>query len=163
MTYQEFKIQMDRMIQTFGKPSYNEERMKLIWQEVKDFEVSWFDLLCSKLIGENKFAPLIPEFRDACIDERERIHNSEKQKNARTAKEFMHRVFSDEDQSVLFKSLNNRITGKMNDTDFGQMLNSLDKLTKFEAPIPDCQKCDDTGMITFFDGKYENRRACNCK
>lgn len=162
MIFTEFQIQMNRLIGTYGKANYNEDRSSLIFQEVKDFDLPWFKKLVDKFIGENKFAPLVPEFREACIDERETSWSKEKIRNEKTAKDFMHRVFSDEDQSVLFKSINNRIAGKMNDIDFGQMLSSLDKITKFEAQPPACKKCDDVKLVTFFDGKFENRRSCTC-
>lgn len=162
MNQVQFKIQMDRMIQTFGKTPYCEERMNLIWKEVRDFDIKWFEYLCSRFIGENRQAPIVPEFREACIDEREKLLTLDRELRRRDAKEAMTRFFSDDDQAVLFKGLNDRIKGEMDDVGFKHMINNLDRITSFGMPAYGCAKCNDTGVAEFFDGRFSNRILCVC-
>lgn len=61
----QFQYQIRRLQEQFGNQNYSQERIKLIWREVKDIEPFWFEKTVDRFIGECRQAPLLPEFRDA--------------------------------------------------------------------------------------------------
>ena len=65
MTENEFRTQMTRLIETFGKAPYGTERVKLLWNEVSDMPDYYFEKCVSSWIGAMRQAPLLGEFRDA--------------------------------------------------------------------------------------------------
>jgi hypothetical protein len=78
MTSQEFQIEMGRLVSTFGKQHYPEERVKLIWREVGNLTGNAFANMVEGLISECRQAPLIPEIREKAAKVRERAWSEQK-------------------------------------------------------------------------------------
>lgn len=73
MTESEFQTQFTRLVDTFGKTAYSTERAKMIWNTVKPLSGDWFKRTCDSFIGSLRHAPLLPDFEDAAVNERERV------------------------------------------------------------------------------------------
>lgn len=69
---------MERLINTFGKNAYGEERTKLIWREVKGFSFYWWQKTTDHLILECRQAPLLEQFGPLIAEERERLWKIQK-------------------------------------------------------------------------------------
>ncbi len=79
MTPVEFNNQMTRLIRNFGKNAYSEERGALIWREVQHLSAVWLENTVDRFIGDCKYAPLLPEFREAIAKEREYQHSQKRE------------------------------------------------------------------------------------
>lgn len=123
MTQQHFQIQMNRLSRVFAN-AYNEERTKLLWRELESLSDQWFTRVVDKFIGECRYAPLMPEFREEASKERERTWGKEKQRNAIEAKEFQAKLSTDEMREVC-KQIRKKAAGGMSDGDFAKFMANL--------------------------------------
>lgn len=82
MQFTEFNNQMNRLISTFGKNAYGDERLQLIWREVKDHSYPWFIDAIDDFIGNHRLPPLMSDFSNKIADERERLWRIEKRQHA---------------------------------------------------------------------------------
>jgi len=60
----EFETQIQRLVSTYGKAQYSEERVKIIWREVQSLSEADFSNIIEKMISECRQAPLIQEIKD---------------------------------------------------------------------------------------------------
>ena len=110
MTTMEFNAEMGRLIQQYGVASYSEARIKVIANEVKDFDVKWWRKAVDKFLGECRYAPLIPDIREAAALERERMYYTRKQEQSKQAEEFMD-SYSKETKRTICKEIIDVIKG----------------------------------------------------
>lgn len=74
-----FREQMERLMSCFGERNYNTDRCALIWKECSNLSNEWMIRTVDHFIGNERHAPLMPEFRSEIAKERE--HNWKAQKN----------------------------------------------------------------------------------
>lgn len=122
MTPQEFQTQMNRMIETWGKPAYSTERCTLIWQEVGQFSVTWWKQAVDRLIGECRQAPLLPEIRKVAAEEREKVAAREKAKHSAEAEQAYRSILQGDDIKQFTRGILKRVEGKMPDQDFKSLV-----------------------------------------
>lgn len=72
MSAQEFDQQMRRLIDTYGPQHYRQERLTLLWREVKDFDYRWLERVVDEMLGSSRQAPLPADFSEHVSRERER-------------------------------------------------------------------------------------------
>lgn len=65
MMQQEFMIELDRLKSVYGEKAYPEERVKILWNEFKTYEIARFKKAVDFLVAENFNAPPISKIRDA--------------------------------------------------------------------------------------------------
>ena len=143
MTREEFVKQMNRLASVFGANPYPEERRNLIWNEMNTLSVAAFTRMVSEMIGNQRQAPLLPEFRELAGREREAEWEAQKRVHAREAKEAMRTLFSPEDIKFFCKSICDRIKGELPDDKF----HGLTRMLKEMPGPPRCPFCDGTGYI----------------
>lgn len=73
MSPQEFGAQIDRLKRTFGDRAYPEERNRLIYREVKDFDRRWLESVVDGLIANCRQAPILADFAQVISAEKERV------------------------------------------------------------------------------------------
>ena len=73
MTQEEFQTQAIRLLETFGRQSYSTDRMKMIWNAVRPYSADWFRRTCDEFIGSQRNPPLLTDFENAAVNERERV------------------------------------------------------------------------------------------
>ena len=78
MTESEFSKGMSRLINTYRQDSYPAERVKLIFKEVSGLRVDLWNKIVDRMIGDNAFAPMLPQIREALAKEREQDVNQQK-------------------------------------------------------------------------------------
>jgi hypothetical protein len=142
----QFKNQINRLAETFGANVYKPERIKMIWNDVKDLSPEWFARVVDELIGSSRQPPLVPEFREAVSRERERLWAIEKKQHANEATKFFHSKFSTEDKRWAVQQILRRVVGNMTDHDFGLFLGGLADGADDAQPV-DCGLCEDTGLL----------------
>jgi hypothetical protein len=149
MNIQEFDLQVNRLKDCFGDRSYSDERVKVIWKEVKDLNGKWFSRVVDRFIGEERQAPLMPQFREEIAIERERLWKIEKEVHAKDAKEFFRSVYHPDDERMICQKIVERITGKMSNDDFTQFIKLLEETPRAAKVIPmvKCQECGDSGLV----------------
>lgn len=153
MDQNHFQRQMDRLSETFGANHYKAERMKLIWQEVQASSNDWMRLTVDYFIGECKFAPLITDFREAMIKDRERRYSVEKKSHADEAEAFMS-AYTIQDIQTICQTIRNRLSGDLNDQDFTCFKKMISPMTRIQ-----CEKCQDSKL--FYDSKINGWVVCN--
>lgn len=161
MTWKFFMRQVDRLTSTFGKNAYGEERVLLIWREIKDLSDNWAEATVDKLIGEHRYAPLLPEFREEISKERERLWRVEKKQHAKEAKQF-YSSYQADDIKTICAGIVKRVKGDMSDGDFdnlNQLLNYASKHNPNDTPVQ-CRTCKDTGKV-FTPGNGVYRCFCH--
>ena len=89
MTDQEFRLQIDRMRNTWGEKPFPDERVKLLWQSVNQFSQGWFAGVVDLAIRSLSQPPMPIWFSDHVAEERERLWKIEKEKNRSQAEKFM--------------------------------------------------------------------------
>lgn len=63
MDKQVFEQRFMKIISTFGAKNYSAERVALIYAEVKAFSVSDLEKLINHMVGNQRFAPLLGDFK----------------------------------------------------------------------------------------------------
>lgn len=63
MDKQSFEQRFMKIISTFGAKNYSQDRVSIIYSEVKNLTSDDFSRLVDHLIGSSKMAPLVPDFR----------------------------------------------------------------------------------------------------
>lgn len=93
MTTEEFAKQMDRIVDSFDEKTYNRERVRLIYKEVKELTQKEFESICDEFIGRNSFRypPLVPAFREAALLAKKRRLGSQTKAAATKLKSQAHR------------------------------------------------------------------------
>jgi hypothetical protein len=125
-----FQLEMKKIIECFGKNHYPEARVNLIHRECSTLDGDSFTRVVSKLIGECRYAPLLPEFREACIVEREKSNANLSKQHTRDSREFWkssgQSTASEEEQGWMFEAIRNRIQNNMNDSDWAAFMKLID-------------------------------------
>jgi len=79
MTEGLFKVQIKRLIQTFGDKAYPEPRVALLWDKVKFYNGTDFDKFISSCIMDCKFAPIGKEFNEFAQEQSKKIDEFKKE------------------------------------------------------------------------------------
>lgn len=128
MSPSEFQNQMTRLQNTWPN-FYSTERVKLIWREIPESHSGeWFSRVVDELIGTQKQAPGLTEFRQFISKEREKKWSVEKTLHARDAIEFFKSSYSDEDRRTLCQMITKRMSGAISDREFEQFVHGLDDI-----------------------------------
>lgn len=107
----EFSQQMNRIMSTFGKHYYSEERMELIWAEVQHMSIEWMKHTADKFIGEHRQAPLLIEFREEICKSRERSYQSEKAQHTQEAEDSWNTLFMPDETKENFNFIRATLRG----------------------------------------------------
>ncbi len=126
MTDSAFRTQMQRMIDAFGAQHYKQERLAMVWKELGALSDSAFTRVVDRLIAESRYAPLLPEFRDAAAVEREQAWRHEKREHKQDAQEFYKSSFAKDEVRLLTQTIIDRLVGKCSDADWASFMSGLD-------------------------------------
>lgn len=118
MTFQEFQPGMQRLTKTWERV-YSEERVRIIFEAVRDLNSSWWSKTVDGFIGYSRQAPLMPEIMERVSEERERLREIQKRQESADSKHAMQSLYSNEDIKSICKQIRERIEGRMGDQDFG--------------------------------------------
>lgn len=162
MDYSQFNKQIERLKETFGEGKFGEERVSLIWREVKSFDAKWFEHAVDGFIGDRAFAPLMPEFRTETVKERERKRILERDSEANDAKAFMQIKFPDDDVRNIVQMCIKRITGGVPDTEWERMQGDLKHAGEYVQKV-ECERCEDNGILFWRARGYLKSGRCTCK
>jgi len=135
VTEQQFQIQMNHLSENFGKAAYGTERVRLLWREVGSFSAAWFEGVVSKMIGESRYAPLLPEFREACAKEREKNWVAEKRENESDAKAYWMSSYHPDDVKALCTAIKRRAIGAMSDQDWEAFMRGLNAVAESKGTV----------------------------
>lgn len=124
MTLPEFSVQLDRLRNVYGDKFYPDERIKILWEEIKGFPMPWLDRVVSLWIGDRKDPPLMPQFREEMSKERERTHFVAKKEQSKDAREIWSTLSGDEIQNICGLT-RRRMAGGMNDIDWSNFQKTL--------------------------------------
>lgn len=136
MTFDQFMPQMNRLVTTFGKNAYGEERVKLIYRTVKDFDLGWWSKTVDDFIGYFRQPPLLTEVAEKASAERERRWADEKKQHAQDAKDFWEGTYHSDEIKGICMTIRSRIEGRVNDHDWGKFMNLLNAQARRGNPPP---------------------------
>lgn len=165
MQWGEFTQQLNRVASTFGKNAYGDERIQLIWREVKDLSSNWMVKTVDRFIGECRHAPLMPEFREEISKERERLWQFEKKQRAKDAKDFFEGVYAPEDKKTICQFIQKRLRNEVLDADYQTFVKHLTHATESVTDINHrikCKTCIDSGLVFQREENYEWIYRCFC-
>jgi hypothetical protein len=97
MTREDFVKHINRLSETFGKSHYAAERVRMLWQQVSDFDAVWLERVVDGMISSMRQAPLPSDFSEGISIERERLWKRQKDENASDAKAFWATSFMTDD------------------------------------------------------------------
>lgn len=63
MTYREFAEQLERLQNTFSDRAFPDERVKLIWDSVKNLDARDFKKIADVFIADSRQPPMVSDFR----------------------------------------------------------------------------------------------------
>jgi hypothetical protein len=126
MRDEEFNLQANKLIETYGRPAYPPARLKILYDEVKGFEGSWFARVVDKLIADSRYAPMLSDFREEISRERERMAYQEKKQHEKDALDFYKGTYQAEDARTICQYILKRMDGKVPDEEFSSFLSVLD-------------------------------------
>ena len=78
MNREQFQVQLNRLVECFGKSAYGTERCALVWRAVDGQSIEWFKRTVDGFISSSRQAPMVVDFKDAAAEERERQWNGTK-------------------------------------------------------------------------------------
>lgn len=158
----DFDREIERLRNTFGKTPFSNDRLALAWNEVKDLSAPWFNRWVDFWLSNERQAPLPKDFREATSVERERLYESDKQKQKLDVEDYQS-MLSDDQTSMLLKTIVKRMNGQVPDDQWKHVVSGCELIANGQVVKGKvCTKCDNTTIETYFDGKYENRRLCTC-
>lgn len=153
-----YQNQMNRLAETYGAQHYKRERVELLWREVKNLSNPWFAQVVDRFIGESKFAPLLPEFREEIARERERNHSLDKRQHSKDAKEFYLMADCPDQRGSMLKTILERMENKVSDDVWNQFTTGIEKLSR-----SGCVECNNSGLVfRTDDAGYEWTYRCYC-
>lgn len=126
----DFQMEMNRLMEQFGKGNYSTERCKILWKEVQEYDATWFAGVIDKFIGESRHPPLMPDFREEISRERERLWRIEKRQHSEDAKSFFDCKFDNTEKSTICKTIIARMQGKVSDADYAKFVEVLESASK---------------------------------
>jgi len=118
MNHGEFSMQMSRLVANFGDRNYSDERIKLFWREAEPLDITMWKRIVEKFIAECRYAPLLPELREAISVEREYQHEVNKRKYRQEAEEFMWGKLADDEISFAVSGIVKRMKNEMSEEDW---------------------------------------------
>jgi len=124
MTWAEFSEQMARLVAQFGKTSYSDERLKLLYRELRGTNPRVWERVVDILLGEARYAPMLPDIREHLSRERERLHAIEKAQHSQDAQGFWQAVSQDE-AGYFFGNMRRRLEGSLSEQDFNAFVKTL--------------------------------------
>lgn len=125
MKSEQFDMQVNRLKDVYGDKAFPDQRIKIIWREVQDFDASWFTRVVDGLIGSERYAPLMDKFAEAASKERERIYSIEKTTHTREAEHAMKSIYSGEDIKTICQVIQKRMKGQISDVEFESFKQTL--------------------------------------
>jgi len=134
MTQFEFDSQMVRLVKTFGKAAYADERCFILWQEVKDMPASWFIRTVNEFIGSYRQAPLLAEFREAVAKGREKVYEIQKRQHKQDAHGFMQGDTFPNNEEIQYRCemIRRRLKGGVSDAEYAEFIEQLESGRKID-------------------------------
>lgn len=169
MNTDQFQHQVVRLQDVYGEKTYGKERVKLIWETVRNLDLRFFESVVSHIIKTSRTPPLIPEITEAIIQVRR--HQSEVQKKAGFAKQvepLSDSAFSPDDVKMMFRVVKGKLEGKVSAEEwqgFHEWVLTVVALSKQKRYR--CNRCFDSGFASVdreIEGhiyQYAERCVCN--
>lgn len=126
MTILEFNEQVKRLSDTYGAQHYRQERLSILWGQVRDYGADWFKRVVSGLISLHRQAPLPADFGEAIALERERQWRREKEQNERESKNFWAGTHQPDDVKLITQAIKKRIQGGLSDDQWQGFVSTID-------------------------------------
>lgn len=117
MNAQEFDRNILRL-QNRWKNVYVDELKAILWKEFGTLPPGSFERIVTKLIGEERQAPLMAEFRREAAIERERLRGQQKDQEHAEAQTFWRGSANDEEKEMIFTTIRERAKGNVSDEDW---------------------------------------------
>ena len=144
MNQSEFQFQITRIMNTFGKTAFTEERVKLIWSSVKELDDDWFLKTCDHFLATMRQAPLPNDFFESAGKERERLWEIEKANRREESARFSNML--EKESPMLFEIIKKLGNGAMSEADRKSMLEMISNAAKAAEKV-NCETCEDTGLV----------------
>jgi hypothetical protein len=139
----DFDQQFARLIDRW-KTSYSNEFKKILWTEFQNVPGDSFKNIVTRLIGDCRQAPMMPEFREYWAMERNRLWVHDKKQNTLDAKSFFEGSrFSDSEKKNFMAMVRKRLNKAVSDDDWNSFLKVIEETNR--APIPCVEKDLDWG------------------
>lgn len=158
MTFQEFSRHMQRLVAQFGKNTYSDERIKIIYRELEPFDIDWWGRTVDRFLGESRLAPLMTEIRAEISLERERRNSIQKAQHREDDRTFRSSL-GPADVGMICRAIMNRIRGEMDDNAFTSFTRTLGAAPGSMAV---CRLCSDHGVITRHHRETRTPYAFRC-
>lgn len=139
MTATEFDTQFNRLTERW-KTAYSNEFKKILWHEFQYLPNHAMERIITRLIGDCRQPPMMPEFRDYRSMERDKSWVEEKKQNTLDAKAFFEGSrFSDDEKKNFMTMIRRKVNNAVKEEDWDAFLKIMDETNR--APIP--KKTDD--------------------
>jgi hypothetical protein len=86
--HEEFGRQMKAMRANYGEDKLPDAKCALIWGELKEFSPKQIKSICSRILAEQQFAPVLMHFQDKASALREKIRQWEREQERIDADRF---------------------------------------------------------------------------
>lgn len=125
MQSQEFNRELNRLKDCFGDKNYSDERVKILWSEVKDLTGDWFIRVINFFIGNQRQPPLIGEFREEIAKERDRQWKIKKTEHSQDAKDFWNGTYQPDEVKWICETIRNRMRKNILDENWEKFIEHL--------------------------------------
>jgi hypothetical protein len=120
-----FTLQMDRLRDRFGDRAYPNSLVGLVWKEVNQFSDRWFECAVDRMIGDARYAPLMPDFREAVAKERERLNDQQKRQHTADSKAFWDGTYHNEEVATICQTIKRRLKHECPDDEWEGFMRSI--------------------------------------
>ena len=146
MQRNEFQTQIDRLKSAFNPSFYNDERTKLIWEEVKFLSNECFTKIVDTFIGSYRQAPLVPDFLSIMEQTRAAAYEKKKEQIKQDSKDFWAGTYHPEEVKQIIGTIKRRINGECPDDEWAAHMDSLKQAERQSKPTG-CYYCDNSGIL----------------
>lgn len=160
MTKGEFLAGYLRLQQRYGTKPYTEQVGELIYEEVRQLDMKWWDTVITKLMANNRFAPLLPEIREESSKEKYKT-----KKYQQTHTEQFPSMFCQEEVIELIQTVGKAGKGLINSVEAKEYSDMVTEMLKENTLFkPNCDLCNDEGIrMVEVTGALPYVYKCKCK
>lgn len=149
MTHEYFSQQMDRMKEVWphGMPA---PRVKLFFNACKGLPDFFLEAAVNDWVGNSRHAPVLNDFLEKVREweAKQRLGNQDRRPNLRAVLDEASEKSSDpEFAKFCVESITRRLTGGINDRQWAEVLDLVDKTARSVVKIRTCSHCDGTGLV----------------
>lgn len=116
---------MRHMKANYGAEKFSDEKVNLIWEELKEFSPKQIKSICDFVLANNSYTPTLQPFREFASMLREKLRQFDREQERRDAKDFWNCSYTPDDKKWIVQMIKRRLMGEVSDEEYKAFQNDL--------------------------------------